>query len=219
VDYALDRRALAPAFGDRAADRIVPLAVPGYPVGRIFPLSPDLAAARKLVGSDKRHAVVYICSDARERRLADIVRRNLAPIGISVSVLEDDQCPENPSTSAKSRRADLFVVSGWPFTEADERDPAQVLDQVLRQGAYGTPLPSTGWDERSFRQQLDQARPLRGPARVAAYHRLADELTRTGPIAVFGSWIWSEYFSPRVGCKVFQGEYAVADLGAFCKRG
>jgi hypothetical protein len=34
---------------------------------------------------------------------------------------------------------------------------------------------------------------------------------------VFGSWVWSEYFSPRVGCKVFQGEYGVVDLGALCK--
>jgi serine/threonine-protein kinase len=217
VDYALDRSALASAFGDSAADRVVPPAVPGYPAGRIFPLSPHLAAARKLAGGGKRHAVLYICADARERTMAEIVRRNLAPIGIGVSVLEDDQCPDNPSTSAKSRRADLFLVSGWPFTEADERDPAQVLDQVLREGAYGTPLPSTGWDERSFDRRLDQAQPLRGLTRVAAYHRLADEFTRTGPITVFGSWVWSEYFSPRVGCKVFQGEYGVVDLGALCK--
>jgi ABC-type transport system substrate-binding protein/tRNA A-37 threonylcarbamoyl transferase component Bud32 len=218
VDYALDRRALAAAFGDSAADRVVPPAVPSYPAGRIFPLSPDLAAARKLAGRGKHHAVLYICGDSRERKMAEIVRRNLAPIGIGVSVLEDtQQCPESPSTSVKSRRADLFIVSGWPVTETDEREPAQVLDQVLREGAYGTPLPSTGWDERSFRRQLDRARPLRGPRRVAAYHHLADELTRKGPIAVFGSWVWSEYFSPKLGCKVFQGEYAVADLGALCK--
>jgi ABC-type transport system substrate-binding protein len=218
VDYALDRRALASAFGDRPADRVVPPAVPGYPAGRIFPLSPDLTAARKLAGRQKRHAVVYICNDPRERKLAEIVGRNLAPIGISVSVLEDGQCPENPNTSARSRRADLFLVSGWPFTEADEREPAQVLDQVLREGTYGTPLPSSGWDERSFLRQLDRAQPLRGPTRLSTYHRLADTLTRSGPISVFGSWVWSEYFSPEIGCKVFQGEYGIADLGALCKR-
>jgi hypothetical protein len=149
--------------------------------------------------------------------MAEIVRRNLAPIGIGVSVLEDDQCPDNPSTAAKSRRADMFLVSGWPFTEADERDPSQVLDQVLREGAYGKPLPSPGWDERPFRRRLGQAQSLRGPTRVAAYRRLADDFTRTGPIAVFGSWVWSEYFSPRLDCKVFQGEYGVLDLGALCK--
>jgi len=199
---------------------VVPPAVAGYPAGRIFPLSPDLTAARKLAGGGKRHAVVYICGDSRERKMAEIVRRNLARIGIRVSVLEDaDQCPDNPSTSPKSRRADLFLVSGFPITEADDREPAQFLDQLLREGAYGTPLPAAGWDAGSFRRQLDGARSLRGPKRVPAYHRLADELTRTGPIAVFGSWIWSEYFSPKVGCKVFQGEYGITDLGSLCKRG
>jgi ABC-type transport system substrate-binding protein/tRNA A-37 threonylcarbamoyl transferase component Bud32 len=219
VDYALDRRALAKAFGDDAADRVVPPAVPGYPAGRIFPLTPDLPAARKLAGHGRRYAVIYICGDSRGRKIAGIVRRNLAPIGISVSVLEDaDKCPDNPSTSPKGKRADLFLVSGFPMTEVDDRDPARFLDQVLREGAYGTPLPSAGWDERSFRRKLDRARPLRGTNRAPAYHRLADELTRTGPIAVFGSWVWSEYLSPKVGCKVFQGEYGSTDLGSLCKR-
>lgn len=215
VDYALDRRALAARFADAASDRVVPPAVPGYPAGRVFPLSPDLARAKKLAGTGKRLAVLYICGDAREPKMADIVRRDLAPIGIDVSVLEDAaQCLADP---AKSRRADLFLVS-FPFViQTDEHDPAPFLDQVLRYGEYGTPLPSAGWDERSFRRQLDRARPLRGAARVAAYHRLADELTRTGPIAMFGSWIWPEYFSPKVGCKVFQGEYGFVDLGALCK--
>jgi ABC-type transport system substrate-binding protein len=217
VDYALDRRALAFAFGDLPADRVVPPAVPGYPAGQIFGSTPDLAAARKLAGTGKRHAVLYICGDSRERPMAETVRRDLAAIGIGVSVLEDDQCPGNPYTAAKSKRADLFLVSGDPITLVDERDPARFLVQVLQQGAYGTPLPDAGWNGRSFRRRLDQAWPLRGSARAATYHRLADELTRTGPIAVFGSWVWPEYFSPRVGCKIFQTEYGVADLGALCK--
>jgi hypothetical protein len=40
---------------------------------------------------------------------------------------------------------------------------------------------------------------------------------RAAPFAVYGSGVWSEYFSPRVGCKVFQGEYGFVDLGALCK--
>jgi ABC-type transport system substrate-binding protein/tRNA A-37 threonylcarbamoyl transferase component Bud32 len=218
VDYALDRRELAASFGDAPADRIVPPAVPGYPAGRIFPLSPAVAAARKLAGGRSRHATVYICGDPRERTLAEIVRTDLARIRIAVSVLEDQQCPENPSTAPKPTRADLLLVNGWPFMESDERDPAPVLDQALTSAAYGTPLPSAGWNARSFRPRLDQARPLRGAAREAAYRRLVDEFTRAGPIAVFGSWVWAEYFSPEVGCKVLQGEYGVADLGALCKR-
>jgi ABC-type transport system substrate-binding protein len=218
VSYALDRRSLAAAFGDAPADRIVSPAVPGYPAGRIFPLSPDFTAARKLAGGRSADATVYVCDDARGRTLAEIVRTNLARIKIAVSVLEDEQCPDNPRSAPKPSRADLLLVSGWPFMESDERDPAPVLDQALAQSVYGTPLPSAGWTERAFRRRLEQARPLHGAARDAAYHRLANEFTRMGPIAVFGTWVWPEYFSPQVGCKVFQGEYGAADLGALCKR-
>lgn len=220
VGYALDRSRLAAAFGDTPADRIVPPAVPGYPAGRIFPLSPDLSAARKLAGGGpSRHATVYICGrDPRERTLAEIVRTDLAPIKIAISVLEDDQCPDNPRTAPKPSHSDLLLVSGWPWMESDERDPGRVLDQALASAAYGTPLPADGWDARSFRRQLGRDRPLRGAARVAAYRKLADEFTRKGPVAVFGSWVWSEYFSPQAGCRVFQGEYGIADLGALCRR-
>jgi serine/threonine-protein kinase len=217
VDYALDRRALASAFADAPTDQIVPPAVRGYPAGRIFPLSPDVPAARRLAGDRSRYAVVYICGDPRERSLAEIVRTDLARIRMTVSVVEEQQCP-SPDNPAASKHADLLLVSGWPFLQSDERDPVQVLDQALGSGVYGSPLPPGPWNGRAFRRRLDQARPLRGAARVAAYRRLADELTRAGPFAVFGSWVWPEYFSPKVGCKVFQSVYRVADLGALCKR-
>lgn len=218
VDYALDRHALASAFGDLPDDRVVPPAVPGYPAGRIFGQTPDLTAARSLAGMGKRHAVVYTCNDPRGRKMAEIVRRNLSAIGIGVSILEDAECPRNPYTAAKSRRADLFLVNGFPLVEVDEREPARFLGQVLQEGAYGTPIPDAGWNARSYRRQLDRAWPLRGSARAAAYRRLANELTRMGPIAVFGSWVWPEYFSPKLGCKIFQTEYGVAELGTLCKR-
>ena len=221
VDYALDRRALASSFGDAPADRIVPPAVPGYPAGRIFPLRPDVSAARRLTGGRRRNAVLYICGDARERTLANLVRTDLSRIGIGVSVREEEQCPDltKPDSWRKSLRADLLLVQGWPFMEFDERDPLRVLDQTLKASVYGAPLPPGWWSERGFRNRLERARSLQTAARVAVYRSLADELTRDGPLAVFGSWIWPEYFSPKVGCKVFQTVYAVADLGALCKRG
>jgi hypothetical protein len=58
---------------------------------------------------------------------------------------------------------------------------------------------------------------LRGPTRSRVYVRLVDELARAAPFAVFGSFIWSEYFSPKIGCRVFQTEYGSVDLGALCK--
>ncbi len=209
VDESIDRTALAAAFGDHAADRIVPPAVYGYTAGRIYPLRPDVAAARRLAGDHARHAVIYVCADPRERTLADILRRNLAAIRMSLAVTEDDNC-----SAHGSERADLAIVSGMM---SEERDPSAFLDRALGQALYGEPPPPGPWNTPSFIRRLGQAQALTGSARATAYRRLTDELTRIGPLAVFGSWVWSEYFSPNLGCKIFQAHYGVVDLGAICK--
>jgi len=212
VNEAIDRSALAGAFGDTPADGIVPPAVFGYPAGRIWPLHPDVAAARRLAGRQTRHAVLFICGDPRERRLADIVRRNLAAIRLSVAVSAASDC------SSRARAgADLAIVGGFPYAVSQERDPEQVVENMLRQAVFGEALPPGPWRSRSFVREVERSRLLQGAQRTAANRRLTDELTRDAPVAVFGSWVWSEYFSPRIGCKVFQTHYGVADLGSLCK--
>jgi hypothetical protein len=61
-------------------------------------------------------------------------------------------------------------------------------------------------------------RALRGQARTVAFSEIDDELMRMAPLAVYGSWVWAEYLSPKLGCKVFQAEYGFVDLGALCER-
>ena len=95
----------------------------------------------------------------------------------------------------------------------------KVPDSTFRHGrVFGAPLGPGPWNRSSFRRQLEHARALRGNERLAAYRRIEDELMRAAPFAVFGSRTWSQYFSPKVGCKLFQGEYGFVDLGALCKK-
>jgi peptide/nickel transport system substrate-binding protein len=217
VNYALDRRALARAFGDSPADQVVPPAVPGYPAGRIYPTDgPDLTTARRLAGGRERRTILYMCGDPRERTLARIIARNLAKIRMAISTVEAKDCP-GPGDGL-SARADLFLVSGWPWLESDERDPGLFIDKALRAGLYGNPLGPGPWRRHDFEKRLERARLLVGPARIDRYRRLSDELTRDAPFAVFGSWVWPEYFSPKVGCKLFHPVYGVVDLGALCIR-
>ena len=217
VNYAIDRRALAAAFGDAPADRIVPPAVPGFPAGRAYLLNgPDLATARKLAGHARRRAVLYWCGqDARQQTLAHIVSLDLARIGIFVSVMSSRSCPQNGRYDAPTKRADLILFSGL---QSEERDPASFLGQALTgDGSFGSALGPGLWTTAGFRESLARAALLRGQTRSRAYTRLVDEVTRAAPFAVFGSFIWTEYFSPKVGCKVFQAQYGIVDLGALCK--
>jgi ABC-type transport system substrate-binding protein len=209
VSYALDRRALAAAYADAPADGIVPPAVPGFPPGRVYPVDgPDLVTARRLAGGRSRRAVVSICGDPRLPRLAQIVKSNLAKIRITLSILESQNCP------GPYERADLLFV--FPLGSS-ERDPAPFLDRALNSGVSGSPLGPGPWNDPPFQKRLERARALRGRSRVETYRRINDELMRAAPFAVFGSFVWSQYFSPKLGCKLFQAEYGFVDLGALCK--
>ena len=218
VNYAIDRRTLAAAFGDAPADRIVPPAVSGFPAGSAYPLDgPELTIARKLAGRGHRHAVLYWCGpDARQQTLAHIISANLERIDIAVSVTASESCPKSGRYDAKVRRADLILFSSLGF---DERDPEPFLEWVVkRDGSVGSALGRGLWTTPNFRKRLVRASVLSGPARTRAYARLVGELTHAAPFAVFGSFVWTEYFSPNVGCKLFHAEYGVVDIGALCKR-
>jgi hypothetical protein len=142
-------------------------------------------------------------------KLAEIVRANLARIGISVSVRQSQECP------GRYEGADLLFV--FPLG-SNELDPASFFDQALDSSVYGSALGPGPWKSRAFRTQLERAGVLRGQARIAAFRRLDDELMRMAPLVVYGSYVWTEYLSPDLGCKIFQAEYGFLDLGALCKK-
>ena len=51
VEYALDRPALAKAYADAPAERVIPHSVPGYDPRHVYRLGgPDLRMARRLAG-------------------------------------------------------------------------------------------------------------------------------------------------------------------------
>jgi hypothetical protein len=139
------------------------------------------------------------------------VRANLSRIGIGLSIVTSERCGEDP----RAQRADLLLSS---FGTA-ERDPVPFVEETLASGMLGAPPGPGPWDDLSFRRRLEQARSLRDEARSAAYARLADEVGREmAPFAVYGNWLHPDYFSTRVGCKLYQEHYQFVDLGALCVR-
>jgi hypothetical protein len=147
------------------------------------------------------------------------VKSNLAAIRIGVRVIRSDQCPtgETRTRDRKAGEADFYLAVSSTLL-SDVRDPAQFLDDALSSSVFGSKPPPGPWNKPSFRRRLRNAQSLRGDARREAYRRLDDELMRMAPFAVFGSWLWSQYVSPKLGCKVFQAEYGFLDLGALCKK-
>jgi ABC-type transport system substrate-binding protein/tRNA A-37 threonylcarbamoyl transferase component Bud32 len=216
VNYALDRRALAAVFQERATDSYVPPAIQGGSSPPVYPLvGPDLTRARQLAPSRRpRKASVYVCGDPANLRIAAIVRANLKPLAIDVSVTQTDDCLRGPDP--KAARSDILLVT----RATPELDPAPFLEATLGNvPAFGSTGPVT-WVDRAYAKRLDDARSLTGPSRLAAYARIEEDMLR-GPaaFAAYGAFVSPEFFSARTGCRVIQGAYGVVDLGALCVRG
>ena len=197
------------------AERVVEL--PGYGPGDVYPLSrPDLRTARRLAGPKHRHAVLLMPCDFSASGAADILRSNLARIGMTVQIVRFGGC-DPKAVPARFRKADMMIGAALTCG-ACERDPAVFLQGVLEHGAHGSPLPPGPWSAPAFQAQLERAAPLRGQARVEAYRHLDDELARYAPFAVYGSYLYGEYFGTRVGCERFSPFTQGVDLGSLCLR-
>jgi serine/threonine-protein kinase len=216
VNYALDRQALSTAFNDDASDEIVPPAVVGFRAGTIYPLTPDLAKARRLAGTRSRHAVLWYCvngvfGNPAQGRIAEMIRTELAAIRITVSI-ERSNCNQDFRYDATSRAADLIMFSSG----APERDPAQFLSFVLDGRSYGAALGRGVWTQPSFRRRVQRAAALRGNARTRPYVLLVRELMRAAPYAMYGSFVDTAYLAPQVRCRVLQPALGFVDLGTLC---
>ena len=217
VNYAVDRRALAANGGTfyahgTVAQMYLPPGVPGFRNEHIYPLTPDVAKARRLAGPGRHTAVLYcfLQPGTGGRRAAQIIARNLAAIGINVQVkcLTGDQfyarilSPHDPW--------DMAVDGGGGVRTVD---PGDFLDGfATRRRQQRRPRDS------HVDALLDAASRQSGLARAFAYARVDHTLVRdTAPEIAFANESEHDFFSARVGCQLYQRAVGI-DLGALCIR-
>src|SRR5262249_57861984 len=68
------------------AEMSLPRGIAGFHNRHLYPLTPDLAKARRLAGGDHHDAVIYCVHQAPNPQAAQIVKNNLAAIGIDVHI-------------------------------------------------------------------------------------------------------------------------------------
>jgi ABC-type transport system substrate-binding protein len=218
VNFALDRPALARAFGVRGAkptDQYLPPGFPGYRDAKLYPLDgPDLATARRLAAGHLRSGkVVYLAcpsSDCRDR--AVIVAQNLRKIGLRVEL------------HAGYGHYALAAVKGTGFdiadvvTRPDYGDPYGLVEKLL-DGRVIRAIGNTNlsyYADPEFSRALDEAQRLRGRARIRAYERLDIDVARTSaPLAAYANVNARVFLSARVGCVVYQPVYGL-DIAGLC---
>ena len=175
---------------------------------RIFPPRPDLAKARSLAaGLTPAAVVLYTCDASPCDQQAQIIKSNLAAIGLHVQV---KTFPDTILFARASKRGEPYdmVWVGWV---ADYHDPAAMLNVLLE----GTVLPT--FAAPAYRRALAVAARLTGPSRYLTYARLDADLARhQAPLIAYGNLTADDFFSERIGCQTF-GLFGM-DLAALCLR-
>ena len=216
VNYALDRRLLARTgyiYPVPAAptDQYLPPGIRGFRDVEIYPMTPDLARARRLAGSKRRTVVLYTEGRGSPVRSAEIVQANLRAIGIDVQIKKIG----NPYERV-GRRGEPFdmALSSW---YADFPDPINFLS--LLDGRNIVPELNVNiayFDEPAYNRKLDAAAKLPPGERELALGRLDAQVARTAaPWAAIANERTHDFFSDRVGCQVFNPVFGL-DLGSLC---
>jgi YVTN family beta-propeller protein len=214
VNYAVDRRALAQVgepyvpLPDRPTDHYIPPGMPGYTDARVYPLTPDPAKATALAHGGNRTAVLYTCDIATCAQQAEILKNDLAAIGLQVRVRK---FPVLSMWARMAKPGEPFDIGTYGWV-ADHPDPDGMLPAMLENpNLYPT------FDDPTYQRRLIQTSRLTGPRRYLAYRKLDLDLARNAaPLIAFGTALNSDFFSARIGCQTY-GFYGM-DLDALCIR-
>jgi DNA-binding SARP family transcriptional activator/ABC-type oligopeptide transport system substrate-binding subunit len=224
ASLALDRHALAAAWGEVPTDQLLPPALPGYREKDLYPLSGSVAEANALMDGLTGTAVMAIptgcdrCNDA-----AQVVQADLGAIGIEVRVRELDDLQGALESGVKFDLLDASTVILYPDAGSFLAQMIQEIGLVLEdpgQQDLGLHAIPHGWLPPGVHRKIEGLANLTGDARQAAAGQVADELaTDEVPVAAYGVPQTSQFVGPGVGCQLFESFGYGLDLAALCLNG
>jgi peptide/nickel transport system substrate-binding protein len=216
VNFAVNRAALRAAAGGRLVseltDQYLPPSLPAFRESRIYPLGgPNLQRARALARGRTRggRAVLYTFDDPFARGLAQVLKRNLAKIGLRVEIRG---VPLPVYFQRIARRDEPFDIAFFVW-QPDYPDPYGILN-VLLDGRFIGGTNYARFDSGKYNRLLRRAAGLRGSARRQAYGGLDVQLARdAAPMIPVEYNNAPTLVSERTGCIVLR---PYLDLTAAC---
>jgi peptide/nickel transport system substrate-binding protein len=219
VNFALNRRALVRAAGispltERLTDQYLAPTLPGFKEAEIYPLDrADVRRARELARGNTRggKATLYVVDIAGPRAIAQLVKRQLAQIGLDVNVRPIPPSAFFTRLDAQGEPWDLAVGALW--------GPAFIDPYTYINELFATPLSRGGgnvgrFDSRKYNRLMRETARRRGPGRYRAYGELDVRLARDAAPSVAISFLSEPTLvSRRVGCIVLR---PTLDLTAVC---
>ena len=215
VSYAVDRNALAAtggAFSTAAApaQMSLPPGIPGYRDAHVYPLVPDLASARRLAGRGHHEAELYYVLEGGSPQAAQIIKNNLAALGIDVHVHRMQGDEMYTRLSRPNEPWDIAIASYG----SNYNDPGEFINGLATDNVFNF----THYHDPRLSRAIRAASGLSGIPRAQAYAKIDLALTRdTVPWINFANPISQDFFSARIGCQLYQPMVGM-DLAALCTR-
>ena len=226
VNFAIDRPALVaqgqrfaevnPFNGGWPTDDLLAPTTEGAADLHLYPVAgPDLARAKALAGNVHATAIMYTPSQSPWPEEAQIVRTDLAPLGIDVQI---KQFPIDDYFTRIGRRGEPFdlAMNGWAAVTTDPGDTLDVFDGSTIRASDNTNFSYL--NDPALDRRLHAAAALTGPERYRTYAGLELEIERDlAPAAAVAADASRDFFSARMGCQLYQPVYGM-DLAALCLR-
>ena len=220
VNFALNRRALVNTGGSlvsRPTDQYLPSIIRGFRDADVYPLEhPNLQRAKALANGNLRggKAVLYVNSSPIPMAIGQLVKQQLAEIGLDVDVRG---IPIHSASAAYFRK---LATPGEPWDIAfglwspSYIDPFAYINLLLDRRFLGS-SNFTRFVSNSYERQMRRAARLpEGSSRNSAYASLDVQLARDpAPLAAVDVLNEPTLVSKRVGCIVLR---PVLDLTAVC---
>ena len=127
VNYALDRRAIAYEPSAQPTDQYLVPGVPGFRDTHVYPLTPDLAQAKRLARGHGGRAVLYAGIESFDREQAQLIKAELAPIGIDVQIKSFPGFAMGHLIARRGEPFDMALVS-WYVAYPD---PSNILNYLF----------------------------------------------------------------------------------------
>jgi peptide/nickel transport system substrate-binding protein len=209
INYAINRTAILAQWGGPLAgtvtDQIIPIGMQAYKKYSIYPNTPDLAMAKKLMAESG--IKTPFTTQLRTQNdapgfidMAEVIQSDLKAIGINVQIVGSPNSV-NYSYISNPKAHVPMGIQPWGL---DFPDPEAVMNAQVDPATPEQPAQMSRWTDPKFISLFNDDIGLTGSARQTAYASLDyDVMSQQAPIAPIFDPRWYDFVSKRLGGYVF----------------
>jgi ABC-type transport system substrate-binding protein len=209
INYAVNRTAIEAQWGGPLAgavsDQIIPAGQTDYKPYTIYPNTPNLAMAKKLMKSSGVKTPVTLVLRCQNDapgfiNMAEVIQANLKAIGINVKIVGSP----NSVNSSYIVNWKAHVPMGIEPWSLDFPDGEAIINTGLDPATPDALANMARFSTASFIAPFNKAQTLTGAARVTAYEALDQQImSEQAPYAPLFNPKWYDFVSKRLGGYVY----------------